>query len=45
MDTLIKLIIPIAVTESYNLKLQEERLNAEKENEDAMMKRRTQSES
>ena len=44
MDTLIKLIIPIAVTESYNLKLQEERLNAEKENEAAMKKAKSETE-
>ena len=44
MDTLIKLIIPISVTESYNLKLQEERLNAEKENEAAMKKAKSETE-
>ena len=44
MDKLIKLIIPISVTESYNLKMQEERLNAEKENEAAMKKAKSETE-
>ena len=44
MDKLIKLIILISVSESYNLKMQGERLNAEKENEAAMKKAKSETE-